>query len=236
MLAVLGTLKIIEHFEFLTRMLHAFCAGWACGSGTHAHAERARQVLMRALSIRVRNWCVHWAYASGTNVCTERSPFKTCWAKWAYASGTDAYPEHTGQELMRALSIRVRNWCARSTCASEIKWCLAPLKIKVTSLYFSPKVTNPERLYGAKIMKSERPKISDLGTFNRIMPNIIMYLFLRMVRDWICCLCSGFFCTLTGCKIANVCISSYLYTVQECFQNVCLFLRQVHATSETEQS
>ncbi len=96
----------------------------------HTHAERARQELMRALSRRIRNWCVHWAYASGTNVCTELSPFKTC---WAYASETDAYPEHTGQELIRALSMRVRNWCARSSCASEIKWCLAPPKIKVTS-------------------------------------------------------------------------------------------------------
>jgi hypothetical protein len=26
-------------------------------------------------------------------------------------------------------------------------------EIKVTSLYFSPKVTNPERLYGVKIME-----------------------------------------------------------------------------------
>ncbi len=72
------------------------------------------------LSMRVRNWwlrrayesgtSVHWAYVSGTNVCKERSPFKTC---WACASGIDVYPEHTGQELMRALSIRVRNsWCS----------------------------------------------------------------------------------------------------------------------------
>jgi hypothetical protein len=29
----------------------------------------------------------------------------------AYASGTDACAEHTSQELMRALSILVRNWC-----------------------------------------------------------------------------------------------------------------------------
>ncbi len=135
-------------------MLPLLCARWAYGSGTYVHAERAHQELMRALSIRVRNWCVHWAYASGTNTCTERSPLKT-W--WAYASGTDAYPEHTGQELMRALSIRVRNWCARSACALEIKWCLAAPKGKVTSLYFSPKVTYSERLYGVKI--------SHLGTF-----------------------------------------------------------------------
>jgi hypothetical protein len=43
------------------------------------------------------------------------------------------------QELMRALSVRVRNWC------------LAPTKMKVR--YFSPKVINPERLYGVKVTK-----------------------------------------------------------------------------------
>ncbi len=156
----LGTLKIIKHIEFLTRMLRPLCACWAYGLGTYAHAERARQELMRALSIRVRNWCVHWAYASGTNTWTERSPFKTC---WAYASGTHAYPEHTGQELIRALSIRVRNWRACSACASEIRWCLAPPKIKGTSLYFRPKFTYPERLYGVKIMKIRAIEILTLG-------------------------------------------------------------------------
>jgi hypothetical protein len=61
---------------------------------------------------------------SGTGACTEhtrqveRSPFKTF---RAYTSGTDAYPEHTGQELMLALHIHVRNLC------------LAPPKIKVIS-------------------------------------------------------------------------------------------------------
>ncbi len=81
---------------------------YACTSGTYVYAEHTRQELTRALSIRVRNWCVHWASASDTNACSERSPFKTC---WAYASGTDAFPEHMGQELMRLLSIRIRNWC-----------------------------------------------------------------------------------------------------------------------------
>jgi hypothetical protein len=52
---------------------------------------------------------------------------------------------------MRALSVRVRNWWARSVCTSEIRWCLVPPKIKVTSLYFNPKVTNPEWFYGVKI-------------------------------------------------------------------------------------
>jgi hypothetical protein len=42
------------------------------------------------------------------------------------------------KELMHALRVRVRKWC---------------LKIKVPSLYFSPKVTYPERLYSVKIME-----------------------------------------------------------------------------------
>jgi hypothetical protein len=99
----------------LSMRVRNWCVHWACASGTDACPEHARQELMRMLSIRVRNWCMHWAYASGTNACTERIPFKKC---WAYASGTDAYPEHTGQELMRTLSIRVRNWCVPWAYAS----------------------------------------------------------------------------------------------------------------------
>ncbi len=97
-------------------MLRPLCARWAYGSGTDAHPERARQELMHSahpehshqfltrmlsmsisfpiflmfilytLSMRVRNWCVHWACASGT----------------------DVYAEHMSQELVRALSIRIR--------------------------------------------------------------------------------------------------------------------------------
>ncbi len=48
----------------------------------YAHAP----TFTRTLSIRVRNSC----------------------ACWACASGTDAHPEHTSQELVRTLSIRVR--------------------------------------------------------------------------------------------------------------------------------
>ncbi len=131
---VLGTLKIIKKIEFLTRMLRRisfpifqmfilytlsmrvrnWCVHWACASGTDSCTEHARQELMRTLSIRVRNWCVHWAYASGTNACTERIPFKKC---WAYAPGTDAYPEHTGQERMRILSMLISSWRVCSACA-----------------------------------------------------------------------------------------------------------------------
>jgi hypothetical protein len=48
-------------------------------------------------------------YRSGIDARTVCSPFKTC---LAFASETDVCPEqceHTGQELMRALSVRVRN-------------------------------------------------------------------------------------------------------------------------------
>jgi hypothetical protein len=105
---VLGSLKIIENFEFLTRMLRPLCAGWAYGSGTLAHATRSRQELMRALGIRVRNWCVHWAYESGTDACTEHTRQVLMWAQSAVPS---KHAEHTHQEMMRTLIIRVRNWC-----------------------------------------------------------------------------------------------------------------------------
>ena len=48
------------------------------------------------------------------------------------------------------LNIRIRNWCAPWAYGSGTDACP---EHKVTSLYFSPKVTNPERLYGVKIMK-----------------------------------------------------------------------------------
>jgi hypothetical protein len=53
--AMLGTFKIIENIEFLTRMLRLLCAHM----GQELTRTRARQELMHALSIQVRNWCVH---------------------------------------------------------------------------------------------------------------------------------------------------------------------------------
>jgi hypothetical protein len=57
-------------------------------------------------SLREGDIEIPYAYAQSN--FREDSPFKTC---SAYASVTDAYPEHTGQELMRSLSMRIRNWC-----------------------------------------------------------------------------------------------------------------------------
>jgi hypothetical protein len=39
-------------------------------------------------------------------------------ARWAYGSGTDAHPEPARQELIRTLSLRVRNWFAPWAYAS----------------------------------------------------------------------------------------------------------------------
>jgi hypothetical protein len=144
----------------LNMRVRNWCVHLACTSGTNVYAEPSRQEIMPVQRIRVRNRCVHWEYGSGTNSCTERSPFKTC---WAYASGTDTYPEHTGhklsisvknskfekvpsnhadharKELMHALSLHIRNYAWLCVCVRN--WRLAPPKIKVTRLYFSPKVT-----------------------------------------------------------------------------------------------
>ncbi len=89
-----------------------------------------------------------------------------------YASVFYAYAQHKRKNnkfekgLQHILIMRIRNWCVHWACTSEIKWCLVPPKCKVTSLYFSPKVTNPERLHVVcRSWKSEQSKISHLGTF-----------------------------------------------------------------------
>jgi hypothetical protein len=105
------------------------------------HADHTSQELMRTLSVCIRNWYVHWSYTSGTDVYPEhmhqflthllsigvkfqiwKGPFNTY---WAYPKVTDTSTECTLQELMCALSVRIRNWCVHSSCASDIKWCLA---------------------------------------------------------------------------------------------------------------
>ncbi len=157
-----------ELMRALRMRVRNWCVHWAYTSGTDGCTEHTRQVSAQsqclrpqcwALSILVRNWCICWAYASVPVAYP-----------WAYASVSYAYDQHkrknskfekvplkntdhVRKELMGALSMRVRNWCMNWAYTSEIIWCLAPQKIKVKSIYFSPKVTNPERLYGLKIMK-----------------------------------------------------------------------------------
>ncbi len=128
----------------------------AC-SDLYGHAEHTGQELTCTLSVRVRNWCINWAHESGTGACTEHTPQILMHAQSAFPS---KHAEHTHQELMRTLSIRVRNWCVHWAYASG---CLAPPKIKIIILYFSPKVTYPERLYGVKIMRIRAIKNLTLG-------------------------------------------------------------------------
>jgi hypothetical protein len=58
--------------------------------------------------------------------------------------------------LMRMLSLLLRSALPSKHAEHTLRlrvWCPAPPKVKVTSLYFSHKATNPEMLYGVKIMK-----------------------------------------------------------------------------------
>jgi hypothetical protein len=131
--------------KFLTRMLSLILRS----AVPSKHAEHTHKGLMRTLSIRVRNWCVRWAYASGTDAHAEQThqfltrmisisvkipnlkrAFKPC---WAYASGTDACTEHAREGLMRMLSVRISSLRVCSACAPEIKWGLAPPKIRIIS-------------------------------------------------------------------------------------------------------
>ncbi len=99
-----------SYFKFLMRKLRPFCAGWTDAHPDHTHQFLTRILSMRisshifkmfilyTLSMRVRNWCMLSMHVR--NWCIS----------WAYASGTDACTEHMSQELVHALSIRVRNW------------------------------------------------------------------------------------------------------------------------------
>ncbi len=118
-------------------MLQPLCIRWAYGSRTDAHPEHKSQELMNALKHKYEIWkCPFktcWAYACiGIDACTKHSRKDWC-KRWANASGTDANAEQMRQELMQMPS----------------KW----IRSKIISLYFSPKATYPEKLYGVKIVK-----------------------------------------------------------------------------------
>ncbi len=89
--SVLGTLKMIKNIDFLTRILQPLCV--RIGPGADAYSEHTSkeqmhtlsneytsQELMRAVSIRVRNWCIPWVY-----VCLKRSRQNMLNSKQTYA-------------------------------------------------------------------------------------------------------------------------------------------------------
>ncbi len=191
MLSIRISFPIFRMFILYTLSMHIrnWCMHWECATGNDAYPEHKCQELMCVLSICIRNWWVHWAYVPGTNACKERSPFKTSWAyasgtaaqctPWAYASVSYAYAqlkrknskfekvpskhaEHMRKELISALSFQISNCCSRWAWASEIKWCQATSK-QVTSSYFIPKNTYPERFYSVKIMKVHEIENLTLG-------------------------------------------------------------------------
>jgi hypothetical protein len=140
---------------------------WANTTGSDEYPEHTGQELMYSLSIHIRNWCEPWAYAVVSYVHAKHMHKNSKFEKG----------------LQNILTMRVRNWCMHLACMSgtdactrihfrnwapsawawEIKWCLAPPKIKASSLYFSPKVTKTERLYGVKILKIRAMENLPLG-------------------------------------------------------------------------
>jgi hypothetical protein len=128
-----------ELMRALSMPVRNWCIHWAYESGTGACTEHTYQVLICAQSTFPLKKC--WAYTSGTDAYTLSIRVRNWCVRWAYESGTDAYPEHTHQflthmlsisikipnlkrslqsmlcnvhackELMRALSVCVRNWC-----------------------------------------------------------------------------------------------------------------------------
>jgi hypothetical protein len=117
MLSMRISFSIFQMFilRTLSMRLRNWCMQWPCASGTDAYAEHIRQELMRALSLRVRNWCVHWACMSGTDACIKGRTRNWCTRSarqvlmCAQSSVPSKFAEHTHQELLHTLSIRVRN-------------------------------------------------------------------------------------------------------------------------------
>ncbi len=125
------------------------------------------QSLQNMLSIRFRNWCVPWAQALFFYSVSMKLP------NW---KGSSKHADPACKELMCALSVSVKSWCLHWACLSgtnvhaEIKWCLAPPKVKVTSLYFSPQSHQPKKaVWCKKSWKFKQWKISHLGTFKGII-------------------------------------------------------------------
>ncbi len=83
--------------------------------GTDAYPEHMNQKLMRALSSEHTRQDLMYALIVDRKF--EKVPSKNAehacrnwFVHWAYVSGTDSFAEHTYQELIHLLSIRVRNW------------------------------------------------------------------------------------------------------------------------------
>ncbi len=151
----------------LSIQVRNWCMRWAYGSGTDVCTDHTCQELMRALSTHMKFEKVPSKYAEHTELMRAlRMRVRNWCVPWADASGTDAYAEiadHPRKEMMCTLSILIISLCECSACAQEMKWCLTPQKIKIISLYFSPKVTYPERLYGVKILKIQAIENLTLG-------------------------------------------------------------------------
>jgi hypothetical protein len=121
-----------ELMRMLSIRVRNWCVHWAYASGTNACTERIPFKKCWAyalgtdasLSIRVRNWCVRWAYESGTDAYPEHThQFLTRILSISIKIPNlkevpPNHAEHTCKELVRMLSIRVRNWCACWSYAS----------------------------------------------------------------------------------------------------------------------
>ncbi len=115
MFAVLVTLKLLKNLTSLR----------AC-SDLYAHAEHTGQDLLRALSMRIRNWCPPWPYASVSYAHAQHVH--------QFSNFSDVhfvYPQHARKELMCALNMRLRNWCIRLR-----NWCVHWAYMSGTNLCF----------------------------------------------------------------------------------------------------
>ncbi len=100
------------YMRALSIPIRYLCMHWAYPSDTHACTEHTHQIPMHALSIPIGYLWVHWAYPSDTYTCTDQKSLQNMLSNeqmrkvLMHAAST----EHKQKELMRKLSMRIRNW------------------------------------------------------------------------------------------------------------------------------
>ncbi len=127
--------------------------------------------LMRALSVHVGNWDgICKSFMEPRNRSLTGGPVQQHYLSYRPATLHSLAESILRNRFLGSINVyKYGLWCTRSACASEIIWRLTPPKIKITSSYFIPKVTYPQKdcIYGVKLMKIRAIENLTLGHLSR---------------------------------------------------------------------
>ncbi len=125
-----GTDAYAEHtpqelMRALRIQVRNWCVHWASIRVRYQCVHRV-QSLQNMLSIRIRNWCIPWAYGSGTVAFAEHMhqflarmlSISVKIPNLKRSLPTMLINDHAHKELMRALSMHIRNWCVHCAYTS----------------------------------------------------------------------------------------------------------------------